>query len=52
MFHFIFVRSFDYIAFVVSGWDYINQFNHISWMAVVTPTDRPRQVYNNYVIEV
>ena len=25
--------------------------NHISWLAVVTPTDRPKSVHNCYVIE-
>ena len=24
----------------------VNQFNHTSWMAVVTPTDRPQSLYN------
>ena len=27
-------------------------FNHSSWVAIVTPTDRPKSVRNRYVIEV
>ena len=30
----------------------VNRFNHISWVAVVTPTDRPKSVRNRCVIEV
>ena len=26
------------------GWDLVNQFNHPSWVAVITPTDRPKSV--------
>ena len=29
----------------------INQVNHISWVAVVTPTDRPKSVRNRCLIE-
>ena len=29
----------------------VNQVNHTSWVAVVTPTDRPKSVRNRYVIE-
>ena len=29
----------------------VNQVNHTSWMAVVTPTDRPKSVRNRCVIE-
>ena len=32
------------------GWA-VNQVNHTSWMAVVTPTDRPKSVRNRCVIE-
>ena len=34
------------------GWDPVNRLNHSSWMAIVTPTDRPKSVRNRYVIEV
>ena len=30
----------------------VNQFNHTSWVAVVTPTDRPKSVRTRCVIEV
>ena len=37
------------------GWwedcDPLNRFNHSSWVAVVTPTDRPNSVFNRCVIE-
>ena len=29
----------------------VNQVNHTSWVAVVTPTDRPKSVRNRYLIE-
>ena len=29
----------------------VNQVNHASWVAVVTPTDRPKSVHNRCVIE-
>ena len=29
----------------------VNKVNHTSWMAVVTPTDRPKSVHNRFVIE-
>ena len=34
------------------GWDPVNRFNHTSWLAIVTPTDRPKSVRNRCVIEV
>ena len=34
------------------GWDPVNRFNHTSWVAIVTPTDRPKSVRNRCVIEV
>ena len=34
------------------GWEPINWFNNTSWIAVVTPTDRPKSVRNRCVIEV
>ena len=39
---------------MVSGkvWDPVNRFNHTSWVAIVTLTDRPKSVRNRCVIEV
>ena len=34
------------------GWNPVNWFNHTSWVAIVTPTDRPKSVRNPCVIEV
>ena len=34
------------------GWEPVNQFNHTSWVAIVTATDRPKSVRNRCVIEV
>ena len=34
------------------GWDPVNQFNHTSWVDVVTPTDRPKSDCNRCVIKV
>ena len=43
---------FDYMAVAVSGKvGPENQVNHTSWVAVVTPTDRPKSVRNRCVIE-
>ena len=44
----------DYKTFAVSGkvGTLLTRFNHTSWMAVVTPTDRPKSVRNRCVIEV
>ena len=33
------------------GCDHVIQFYHTSWVAVVTPTDRPKSVRNRCVIE-
>ena len=33
------------------GWDPVNLFNHTSWVAIVTPTDRPKSVRNRCFIE-
>ena len=45
---------FDNAAFAVNGKvkDPFSWFNHTSWVAVVTPTDRPKSVRNRCVIEV
>ena len=43
---------FDYTAVAVSGKvGPVNQVNHTSWVAVVTPTDRHKSVRNRCVIE-
>ena len=34
------------------GWDPVKWFNHTSWVAIVTPTDRPKSVRNRCVIKV
>ena len=44
------VCPFDYTAFAVS-WGPVNQLNHTSLVAFVTPTDRPKSVRNRRVIE-
>ena len=46
------VCPFYYTAFAGSGKvGPVNKVNHISWVAVVTPTDRPKSVRNRCVIE-
>ena len=46
------VCSFDYTGHAGSGKARpVNQVNHISWVAVVTLTDRPKSVRNRCVIE-
>ena len=43
---------FDYTAVAGSGKvGPVNQVNHTSWVAVVTPTDRPKSVRNHFVIK-
>ena len=43
---------FDYTAVAGSGKvGPVNQVNHTSWVAVVTPTGRPKSVRNRCVIE-
>ena len=49
---FLNVCPFDYTAVAVSGKvGPVNQVNHTSWVAVVTPTDRHKSVRNRCVIE-
>ena len=36
---------------VGTGLDPVNRFNHTSWVAIVTPTDRPKSVHKRCVIE-
>ena len=46
------VLVLDYIAVTVSGKvGPVKPVNHTSWVAVVTPTDRPKSVRNRCVIE-
>ena len=41
------MRPFNYTAVAGSGKvGPVNQVNHTSWVAVVTPTDRPKSVRN------
>ena len=46
------IQIFDYTAVAGSGKvGPVNQVNHTSWVAVVTPTDRPKSVRNRCLIE-
>ena len=46
------VLALDYIAVAVSGKvGPVKPVNHTSWVAVVTPTDRPKSVRNRCLIE-
>ena len=36
----------------LEGWDPVNWFDHTSWLAVITPTDRPKSVRNCCVTKV
>ena len=58
----VYIRRFIYKCFNVCPFDYtavagsgnvvpVNQVNHTSWVAVVTPIDRPKSVRNRCVIE-
>ena len=58
----VYIRMFIYNFFNACPFDYtaaagsgkvgpVNQVNHTSWVAVVTPTDRPKSVRNHCVIE-
>ena len=52
IYKFLNVCPFDYTTIAGSGKvGPVNQVNHTSWVAVVTPTDRPKSVRNCYVIE-
>ena len=52
IYKFLNVCPFDYTAVAGSGKvGPVNQVNHTSWAAVVTPTDRPKSVRNRCVIE-
>ena len=52
IYKFLNVCPFDHTAVAGSGKvGPVNQVNHSSWVAVVTPTDRPKSVRNRCVIE-
>ena len=52
IYNFLNVCPFDYTAVAGSGKvGPVNQVNHTSWVAVVTPTDRPKSVRNRCLIE-
>ena len=52
IYKFLNICPFDYTAVVGSGKvGPVNQVNHTSWVAVLTPTDRPKSVRNCCVIE-
>ena len=52
IYKFLNVCPFDYTAVAGSGKvGPVNQVNHTSWVAIVTPTDRPKSVRNRCVIE-
>ena len=52
IYKFLNVCPFDYTAVAGSGKvGPLNRVNHTSWVAVVTPTDRPKSVRNRCVIE-
>ena len=58
----VYIRRFIYQVLNVCPFEYsavagsekvgpVNQVNHTSWVAIVTPTDRPRSIHNRSVIE-
>ena len=51
---FLNVRPFDNMAFFGywEGWVHVNRFNDTSWVAVITPTDRPKSDPKRCVIDV
>ena len=52
IYKFLNVCPFDYTVVAGSGKvGPVNQVNHTSWVAVVTPTDRPKSVRNRCLIE-
>ena len=52
IYKFLYVCPFGYTAVAGSGKvGPVNQVNHTSWVAVVTPTDRPKSVRNRCLIE-
>ena len=52
IYKFLNVCPFDYTAVAGSGKVRpVNQVNHTSWVAIVTPTDHPKSVRNRCVID-
>ena len=52
IYKFLNVCPFDYTAVAGSGnFEPVIKVNHTSWVAIVTPTDRPKSVRNRSVIE-
>ena len=52
IYKFLYVCPFDYTAVAGSGKvGPVIQVNHTSWVAVVTPIDRPKSVRNRCLIE-
>ena len=52
IYKFLNVCPFDYTAVAGIGKvGPVNQVNQTSWVAVVTPNDRPKSVRNRYIIE-
>ena len=52
IYKFLNVCPFDYTAVAGSGKvGPVNQVNHTSWVAVVTPTGRPKSVRNRCIIK-
>ena len=53
----VYLQIFKCVSFWLHGccgeWEGgpVNQVNHISWVAVVTPTDRPKSVRNRCLID-
>ena len=53
----VYLQIFKHMSFSIQGcfgeWEGgpVNQVNHTSWVAVVTPTDRSKSVHNRCVIE-
>ena len=53
LFMYIYMCPFDYMAVAESGKvGLVNQVNYTSWVAIVTPTDRPKSVRYRCVIEI
>ena len=48
----MYVLSLHSFCDKLNGLGPVNRFNHTSWVAVVTPTNRPKAVRNLCVIEV
>ena len=49
-FKYVFFRLHGFCGYW-EGWDPVSRFNHTSWVAIVSPTGRPKSVRNLCVIE-